>query len=82
MGNDQAMVWENEGLNCPACEKEVKVLLDKPDNSFYATTTVDLGTAGDGAGTLINDTTPIKEVYKCCNEECWVTRIEVDWGQS
>jgi hypothetical protein len=73
-------------LNCPACDKEVKVLPDKPEivwNNQVTSTTLDFGVSGQDAfhvGTA--NTVPTSEVYKCCNETCWVTRIEVDWGRS
>lgn len=71
-------------MNCPACEKKVKVLPDKPSMNYASTvtTTVDFGTDGDASGIAFGVDTITKETYKCCNESCWVTRVEVDWGQS
>ena len=69
-------------MNCPECEQEVKVLPDKPIMGFTASaTTVDFN-ATSGSLTVLNQPVPTSEVYKCSNEKCWVTRIEVDWGQS
>jgi len=71
-------------MKCPQCDKKVDVLPPKPDFNAWpsATTTVDFGVAQ--ADTFHVSTMPAKssEVFKCVNEECWVTRIEVDWGQS
>ena len=69
-------------MNCPACEKEVKVLVDKPDTEWNES--IHTINGDGGANATIGFVSPVTttETYKCSNEKCWVTRIEVDWGQS
>jgi len=57
-------------MNCPECDDKVYVLPWK-GNSLASdngfVNTLDVGQ---------------EDTFKCCNKSCWVTRIEVDWGQS
>ena len=66
-------------MNCPACNKIVKVLVDVP-------VTFDITSTVTNSDTYLTSDVAIppknKETYKCVNEKCWATRIEVDWGQS
>lgn len=71
-------------MKCPACDKEVKVLPDKPELVWNTqiTSTGGYFAGQDAAHIGTVNAVPTSEVYKCCNEQCWVTRIEIDWGQS
>jgi hypothetical protein len=53
-------------MKCPACDKEVKVLPDKPELVWNTQIT---STGGFFAGQSQN-AIPTSEVYKCCNEKC------------
>jgi len=57
-------------MNCPECDDKVHILPWK-GNSL----------ASDNGFVNTLDVTP-RDTFKCCNKSCWVTRIEVDWGQS
>jgi hypothetical protein len=73
-------------MNCPACEKGVKPLPDKPEPIYSTTaTTLDYDINGTGTGEAFAlSTSPLKtkETFKCCNEKCWVTEIKVVWWRS
>ncbi len=67
-------------MKCPGCDHEVKILLEQqpePDN-MTATTSLVNNMVYDGTYQVTY--APTKEVFKCCNEKCWVTKIEVNWG--
>lgn len=68
-------------MNCPACTKVCEPLIPKPELNAATTITTSFDTTGGGVACSSSDI-ETKTVFKCCNHECWVTRIEVDWGQS
>ena len=69
-------------MKCPNCDVDVLSLPSRPLPMNVSTTMSDLTfTDTSGGGAVYVPEEPSHEVFKCCNEKCWVTRIEVDWGQ-
>ena len=69
-------------MKCPNCDNDAKPLVERPlnfDVAVSGSTEVSLGDMSGGATYTIPEV-PTHEVFKCCNEKCWVTKIEVDWG--
>ena len=69
-------------MKCPNCENDVLALPDRPLPMSVSTTALTDITFSDssGGGSVFVPEVPTHEVYKCCNEKCWVTKIEVNWG--
>lgn len=65
-------------MKCPGCDTEVKDLIEKPVENNNVT----WSNAGASviSGTMDFQPNPTQQTFKCCNEKCWVTRIEVDWN--
>jgi len=64
-------------MNCPECKKEAKLLPQREplsDNITNATYTI-TGTTFTGPSYP-----PTSKTFKCCNDECWVTKIETNWS--
>jgi len=64
-------------MNCPECKKEAKLLPEReqiPDVTGGASGTFTLGTF------IGVSYPPTSKTFKCCNDECWVTKIEETWS--
>ncbi len=64
-------------MNCPECKKEAKLLPCREqtaDNTglpnFITTATTFTGASYP----------PTSKTFKCCNDACWVTKIEETWS--
>lgn len=65
-------------MNCPECKKEAKLLPERK----VSTETITNGTALTFPVTTFTGPSypPTSKTFKCCNDECWVTKIEETWS--
>lgn len=67
---------------CPACDSEVKPLLSQPPLENTSTGTFENQIVSFSTPTFTTSIIrygPTSQVYKCSNEECWVTKITESW---
>lgn len=64
---------------CPECDFKIVIMPVRDPLPPDTTTTMTVNTTMDIGYGFAPNYGPTSRTYKCINEKCWVTKIEVSW---